>query len=184
MAKQKPPLYVLPHGIEVVGEYPARGKNRYWRMRIRPHSFFPDAPVVANGIYVRRSRVILAAKLGRALTAAEHAHHEDEDRDNDIADNIQTLSPAEHNRHHKTGTKHRAESREKTGSTLRMLYQSGVMTPHPIIGSKQWCAKLTEEQAGRIKHSTEKTCVLVDRYGVSRTVIKQIRNGKIWKHIT
>ncbi|WP_114973369.1 hypothetical protein [Rhodoferax ferrireducens] len=182
--RQKPAIYVLPHGIEVIGEYPARGKNRYWRVRIRPHPFFPDAPVVSNGIYVRRNRVVLASKLGRALTPEEHAHHDDEDRDNDTADNVESLSPSEHNRHHKTGSTHRSESKAKTSATLKGLYQTGAMVPRPVIGSKQWCAKLTEEQAGRIKHSTEKTGVLVARYGVSKTVIKQIRNGKIWKHIT
>jgi hypothetical protein len=179
----KAPLYVLPHGIEVIGEYPARGKNRYWRVRIRPHRFFPDAPVVSNGIYVRRSRVVLASKLGRALTPAEHAHHRDEDRNSDVPGNVELLTAAEHNRHHKTGSKHTAASRAKTSETLKRMYAAGVMTPHPTIGSRQWCAKLTEESATSIKHSTERTAALVKKHGVSRTVIKQIRSGKIWRHV-
>ena len=36
----KSPIYVLPHGIEVIGEYAPSRKNRYWRVRIRPHRFF------------------------------------------------------------------------------------------------------------------------------------------------
>lgn len=180
---RKPTLYTLPHGIEVVGEYPARGKNRYWRVRIRPHRFFPDAPVVFGGIYVRRSRVVLASKLGRALTPAEHAHHRDENRDRDVPKNLEAISAADHNRHHKTGTKHTAASRAKTTATLKRLYAIGVMKPHPIKGSRQSCAKLTEAQAATIKHSRDQTKNLVERYGVSRTVIKQIRSGKIWRHV-
>lgn len=183
MTKQKPPLYVLPHGIEVVGEYPARGKNLYWRVRIRPHPFFPDAPVVCNGVYVRRNRVVLASKLGRALTGDDLAHHGDEDRENDSSGNIEATTPAEHNRHHKTGSKHRADSKEKTSATLKSLYASGLMVRDVPRGSATWSAKLTEEQAGSIKHSSEKTRFLVARFGVSRTVVKQIRNGKIWRHI-
>lgn len=128
----KPALYVLPNGIEVIGEYPPRGKNRYWRVRIRPHHFFPDVPVVNGGCYVRRSRVVLASKLGRALMPQEHAHHQDEDRDNDLPANVEHLSPAEHNRHHKVGTRHSQESRHKTSTTLKRLYATGQRQPKPI----------------------------------------------------
>lgn len=131
--KPKAPLYVLPHGIEVIGEYAPRGKNRYWRVRIRPHRFFQGVPVVCGGCYVRRSRVLLAAELGRSLTLQEHAHHDDEDRNNDAIDNLKALSAADHNRHHKTGTKHRPESRSKTSETLKRLYASGAMKRTQII---------------------------------------------------
>lgn len=120
--KQKPALYTLDHGIEVVGEYPAKGSNRYARLRIRPHRFFPGVPVVANGIYVRKSRVLLAAKLGRALTQEEHAHHDDEDRTNDTSTNIMPISPAEHNRHHKTGTKRSAETKQKIAAGMKKFH--------------------------------------------------------------
>lgn len=129
----KPPLYVLPHGIEVIGEYAPDKSNRYWRVRIRPHPFFEGVPIVSVGCYVRRSRVLLASKLGRALTPREHAHHDDEDRDNDAVDNLELLTAAEHTRRHKTGSKHRAESKAKTSATLKRLYAEGSMRAHPII---------------------------------------------------
>lgn len=179
----KAPLYVLPNGIEVVGEYAPKGVNRYWRVRIRPHAFFPDAAVQFGGVLVRRSRAVLAAKLGRALTAQEHAHHGEDGPHADTDSNLEVLTPAEHNRHHKTGSRHRAESRAQTSATLKQLYAAGLMVPHPIRGSRQASAKLTEETAAQIKHSTELTRHLVARYGVSRTIVKQIRNGKIWKHV-
>lgn len=132
MAKPKPPLYILPHGIEVVGEYAPSRKNRYWRVRIRPHAFFPDVVVRYGGIYVRRSRVILASKLGRALTPQEHAHHGDEDRENDGAGNLAPLSAAEHNRHHKTGSRHRPESKAKAAASVRAAFAEGRHRRIPI----------------------------------------------------
>lgn len=178
------PLYMLPHGIEVIGEYPARGKNRYWRVRIRPHRFFPNAPVVSNGIYVRRNRVVLASKLGRALTPAEHAHHRDEDRDRDVPDNVELLTAAEHNRHHKTGTKHRADSKEKTSRSLKHAYATGARIPTPMRGSQQGSSKITEADAAAIKHGGERTRDLVKRYGLSKTVVNQIKRGALWRHVT
>jgi hypothetical protein len=127
--KQLPPLYTLAHGIEVVGDYPAKGRNRYARLRIRPHRFFPGVPVVANGIYVRKSRVLLAAKLGRALLPNEHAHHGDKDRTNDVEGNIESISPADHNKHHKTGFKHSQETKDRIAATLREAYASGRKSP-------------------------------------------------------
>lgn len=121
----KPALYVLPHGIEVIGEYAPNGSNRYWRVRIRPHAFFPKVPVRFGGQYIRRSRVVLASKLGRALSPQEHAHHEDENRLNDAAANVDRLTPAEHNRHHKTGSRHRADSRAKASASVKRAYQEG-----------------------------------------------------------
>lgn len=116
------PLYVLPHGIEVIGEYAPNTKCPYWRVRIRPHPFFDGTPVRCNGYTVRRSRVMLAAKLGRPLTPQEHAHHGDEDRCNDTAGNLDLLTPAQHNSHHKTGSRHRVESRKQIGASLKRAY--------------------------------------------------------------
>lgn len=129
----KAPIYVLAHGIEVIGEYAPNAKCPYWRVRIRPHRFFPNVPVVCNGIYVRLSRVMLAAKLGCALLPSEHAHHDDENRNNDTAGNVELLTAAEHNRHHKTGSTHRPESRAKTSLTLKQKYAAGEKKkPDPI----------------------------------------------------
>lgn len=123
--KQKKPLYVLPHGIEVIGEYSPTAKNRYWRVRIRPHAFFPDVPAISNGISVRRSRVILASKLGRALTRDEQAHHGEEGPHQDTVENLELLSAADHARHHKTGTHHTAAAKSRIGAALKRAYAEG-----------------------------------------------------------
>lgn len=95
-----PPIYTLPHGIEVIGEYAPTVSNPYWRVRIRPHPFF-DAVDACSGHYIRRSRVVLASKLGRALTSNETAHHRNEVKTDDRPDNLELLSAGAHNTHHK-----------------------------------------------------------------------------------
>ncbi len=122
MAKPKPPLYVLPHGIEVIGEYAPKGNNRYWRVRIRPHLLFPDVPVRCNGCDIRRSRVVMTSKIGRPLQRDEIVHHRNEDKNDDSPGNLELETPASHNAHHKTGTTHSAESRAKTSLSLAKCY--------------------------------------------------------------
>jgi hypothetical protein len=148
----KPPLYVLPHGIEVIGEYAPTAKNPYWRARIRPHRFFPGVPVIGGGLHVRRSRVVLAAKLGRALTAQEHAHHDDEDRTHDTLGNLLLLSAAEHNRHHKTGSKHTAEAKNRISRSLRLAIAEGRRSPPP---RPDWTGK-THNQVSRERISSSR----------------------------
>lgn len=132
----KPPIYVLPHGIEVVGEYPPDSSNRYWRVRLRPHPFFPGVREISNGILVHRSRAILASKLGRPLTPAEHAHHGDENRSNDAPGNVERLTAAEHNRHHKTGTKHTPEAKRRISAGLKKAIAEGRRKPPVCVSWK------------------------------------------------
>ena len=124
MAKPKPPLYVLPHGIEVVGEYPPGPSNQYARVRIRPHPFFPDAKVVSNGCEIRKNRVVLASMIGRGLADNEIAHHINEDKSDDTPENLELATRADHNAHHKSGFAHSDDSRSKTSQSLRDCYAS------------------------------------------------------------
>lgn len=127
----KPPIYVLPHGIEVIGEHKPNAKFPYWRVRIRPHRFFPDGEVRSNGVSVSRNRVLLAAKLGRALTRDDIAHHVDENKEHDTMVNIELLTPAEHNRHHKSGSKHTADAKERIASSMKRAIAEGRHPPPP-----------------------------------------------------
>ena len=133
MARPKPPLYILPHGIEVIGEYkPSRGA-RYWRVRIRPHPFFIGVPIIFGGIYVRRSRAIMAAKLGRKLGRDEHVHHIDGDQLNDSVINLALLNHSEHMSLHKTGAKHSKESRDKISAGMKRAWATGTRNRGLII---------------------------------------------------
>lgn len=151
VTKLKTPLYVLPHDIEVIGEYPPGAQNRYWRVRIRPHRFFPDVPIIFGGQGVRRSRVILASKLGRQLSIDDLAHHGDEDVNNDSPQNIELLSPTEHNRHHKLGFTHSEATKARISASLKRAIQEGRRkppTPPDWLGRKH-----TEESRRRISTS-------------------------------
>lgn len=125
MAKPKTPLYVLPHGIEVIGEYPCTEKNPYCRVRVRPHPFFVGAKIVCDGHLIRRNRVILSSMLGRALERWEIAHHKNEDRSDDSPENLELLTTREHNAHHKTGAKHTDDAKRKISKSLKSVYQKG-----------------------------------------------------------
>lgn len=123
-AQFKPPLYVLPHGIQVIGEYAPTKINPYWRVRIRPHRFF-NTKIISNGQHLRKNRVLLAAKLGRAIARHEHAHHKDENRENDSMRNIERLTAAEHNRHHHIGLRHTKKIRAQISASLKRCYAEG-----------------------------------------------------------
>jgi hypothetical protein len=160
--KKKPPLYTLPHGIEVIGEYAPSGKNRYWRARIRPHPFFPKVRNRGGGIMVRRSRVILAAKLGRALTPDEHAHHGRNGCEDDSLKNLSLLTAADHNRHHKVGFKHSSESKKKISASLKLAIAEGRREPPPRVN---WTGRKHSQEA-RKKMSATKQAKRLEKMGI------------------
>lgn len=138
---QKPAIYTLPHGIEVIGEYPPKGKNRYWRVRIRPHRFF-SGRVVGGGLYVRRSRAVMSSVLGRALLPSEHVHHKNEDRDDDSPSNLELLNAADHNAHHKFGFQHTEQTKAQISGSLKRAYTEG-RHKKPSIKSRDSIGRIT-----------------------------------------
>lgn len=179
----KSPLYVLPHGIEVIGEYQAKGVNRYWRVRIRPHRFFENHKVTNGSVCVRRSRVVMSSILGRSLSDDELVHHKDEDTNNDSPDNLELITAAEHNRHHKLGSEKSESSKVAVSQTLKQKYACGEMQPNHQKGEKNGCAKLTNKQVLDIRQSPEPSRKLGRIYGVSKTTILGIKNRKLCRHI-
>lgn len=174
----KSPIYLLAHGIEVVGENHAA---RYVMLRLRPHSFFPNATPRGHHIEVQRSRVVMSAHLGRALERNEHVHHGPKGRHDDSLSNLKIISAADHNRHHKTGSKHRPESKEKTTQTLLRLYREGVMVAKPRFGEENHAAKLTAAQVRKIRRSKQSGPNLGRLYGVTRQSINAIKRGETWR---
>ena len=132
---QKKPIYTLPHGIEVIGEYAPSERNPYWRVRVRPHHFFPDARPHFGAISVHRSRAVLASVLGRPLERNDHAHHIDGDRTNDSPANLQLLRAEEHNRHHKIGARHTAQVKQQIRNSLKQAHADG-RHKKPIITTR------------------------------------------------
>jgi hypothetical protein len=180
----KKPIYVLSHNIQVIGEYAPTKINPYWRLRIRPHAFFEGIAVQSNGMLVRKSRAILSSKLGRALTAEEIAHHDNENKLDDSLENIIVETASNHNKHHKLGAKHKEESKKLIGQSLRKAYKDGKKAStlkHNQDGELNKMAKLTREIVIEIKASNEKNTALAKRYGVTSKSIRNIKNGVTWK---
>lgn len=127
----KPPIYTLPHGIEVIGEYAPNKKCPYWRVRVRPHPLLAGVNVY-GGVCLRKSRVLMTAHLGRKLLTSEIVHHRNDDKTDDRVDNFDLVDAGEHNRHHKTGTTRGPESRSRTSASLKTAYRTGRRQPTGI----------------------------------------------------
>lgn len=54
---------------------------------------------------------------------------------------------------------------------------------NPVRGSRTPAAKLTEEQAAVIKHSSDPASAVAIRFGISKSVVWAIRSGQAWKHV-
>lgn len=113
------PIYALSHGIMVMAEVAPNKSCPYWRVYIQPHPLF-DAALAGNGCcLVRRSRAVKTAEIGRMLLPSEHVHHKNENREDDVPSNLEVLTSADHNSHHKTGTKHTEESKAKISASVK-----------------------------------------------------------------
>jgi hypothetical protein len=181
-AIMKKPLYILPHGIEVIGEYAPFGSNMYWRVRIKAHELF-DAKIVSGGMYIRRNRVVMTSILGRMLKSNEHVHHINEDKGDDSPRNLELITADEHNKHHKIGTKHTDESKEKTSNSVKKAYAEGRMNQKILKGTEQCQAKLDDEKVRLIRTSNRSAYSLAKELGVSKQVVLSARNNKTWKHV-
>lgn len=121
---RKQPLFELPHGIEVIGEYPPNENTPYWRVRVRPHPLVPGKEQ-SGGVLVRRSRAVAASILGRVIGADEHVHHKNEDVTDDRPGNLIVFTPSQHNEHHKTGKSHTEVAKQRIGQSLQRAYAEG-----------------------------------------------------------
>lgn len=178
----KPSLYTLPHGIEVVGEYKPSGKNKYWRVRIREHEFF-NVAVIGGGMKVRRSRVIMSSIVGRRILDSEIVHHKNEDLNDDSPANLELMSAADHNRHHKAGFVHSDITKSKIRKAMKRLYASGEKKASVRFGEENTSAKLNPCLVRMIRESSQSANSLAKELGVSKPTVLAVRNNKTWKNI-
>lgn len=66
--------------------------------------------------YVREHRLVMSEHLGRTLTGDEVVHHLDGDKANNVLDNLQLLTNAEHSAIH---AKEREYIRDASGRIIR-----------------------------------------------------------------
>jgi hypothetical protein len=133
-------------------------------------------------------RLIAKAFLGLPPTARHEAQHKDGTRTNNIPSNL------------KWGLqKENADDRECDGRTARGDRQGARLHPETLQrGSDHWAnrrpddvlrgerhgnAKLTAAVVCAIRASSAATVVLAAKFGVSRSLIVQVRSRKIWVHV-
>lgn len=101
-------------------------------------------------------RVIMEAKLGRKLKSNEHVHHIDGNRHNNEPQNLTVLKRIDHLRHH---------AKERRGQP-------------PPQGTK-----LSVEQIKEIRALNLSQNKIAEIYGVTQTLISQIKLKKIYRYI-
>jgi len=177
-------LYTLPNDIHVVGEYSPSKSNPYARVRILKHHLF-DAVVKLGCQQVRKNRVVMISVLGRKLLISELVHHKNDNREDDLPDNLELISPADHNKHHKIGTKKSDESKAKTSESVKGAYLDGRMDHKKYLqGTEQTHAKLNSSMVIEIRKSKLPSRQLARIYGVSKTVILKVKNNQLWRHVS
>ena len=113
------------------------------------------------------------------LELYEDVHHIDENKENNVYDNLKSISKSEHHIFHSKdennsmfGKYHSEETRNK-------------MSENTKKGEKHPNCKLTEEQVTKIKilllegNLTQQE--IADMFGVSQMTISKIKNKKVWK---
>jgi group I intron endonuclease len=83
----------------------------------------------------------------------------------------------------RSGIKRKLEDSLKAAESNRGKTRTDEQKERISLSLKGKGGKLNENQAREIKLSTEKTSVLVEKYGVSRSQINNIKSGKSWGHI-
>lgn len=130
----------MDHGIVVLGEYEIGKRNPYKRLRILAHPLF-DAKIVGGTMTVRKNRVVMTSLLGRKLLLEEHVHHKNEDRSDDSPRNLELISAADHNAHHKLGAVHTEEAKQKISAGLSEAYRCG----RKKLSAPDWTGKKHSE---------------------------------------
>lgn len=126
--------------------------NGYVYLHIPEH---PSANI--NG-YIAEHRLILEKKLGRLLTKNEDVHHLNKIVDDNRPENLEVQIKNAHVILHKTGSKHKVESKQKTSKTLKEAWKRGLfkkrMLPdrtgknNPMFGRKATQKQLQGLQKG------------------------------------
>jgi predicted molibdopterin-dependent oxidoreductase YjgC len=138
-------LLILPRGVRVVSSF--KKNNRIWLV-FKPHWLFPNIKPLFGSCYEKRSRVMMAIKLGRPLHKGEIVHHIDENKLNDDYNNLEVTTQDAHNKHHKCGTKHRLESRQQIGASVHRANIEG-RVPRAVIYERDKLGRIIK--SGRIK---------------------------------
>lgn len=111
----------------------------------------------------------------------ECIHHIDENKENNIYENLELLDKIEHTKLHRSS----GESTCKISYTMKEKFKNGELN---LSGENNPRHKLTEEEVTQIKLLLKEEILtqkeIADVFGVSRSAILAIKLNKSWKHVT
>jgi hypothetical protein len=101
-------------------------------------------------------------------------NHIDGNRQNNVMSNLELVTPSENTKHaYRLGLIGSGDDHHSRRQPERMAR-----------GARHGQAKLTAEQVWEIKTSQDTNRALATKFGVSRTLIGDIRTGRVWRHLT
>lgn len=125
-----------------------------------------------GGGVIDEHRYLMQEHLGRLLTADEIVHHKDENKLNNVIENLEVMSRADHLKLHRPAHDKRKWTHEERQAYSKMHSRER----HPM-------SKVTPQIALEIKEliaSGWKNVRIAERFGLSRCLISQIRHGHRW----
>lgn len=111
-----------------------------------------------NGPKLHVAALVLAAFVGPRPSPQHEAAHNDGDKSRNVLGNLRW----------DTAKGNRADMRAH--GTLPQ-------------GERQWCSKLSEDQVREMRNSSETHVYFARKFGVTASLVGQIRRGKWWKHV-
>jgi hypothetical protein len=142
-----------------------------------------EAKIGSDGKILYIHRDVMEKKLGRKLKPGELVHHIDENKRNNDPDNLELKNFGNHAKHHSyTLSDEKKKERNERIGIIGKIYgplNAAKGSAHPL-------AKLDEEKVKEIKIRLldgEKQSVLGREFKVDRSIIRDIKFNKIWKHV-
>ena len=152
-------LYIVSNQGEIIS-LPRNGKTGKTLGQVMMPNGYMMASLFKDGSYTSElvHRIVAKAFCPNPLLKT-HVNHMNGDRSDNRADNLQWVTPVENEEH----------KREVLGNRN---------SPHPSV------RRLTDDQALAINRSNKSCIELAKEFGVSKTTIRNIKNGRIYREVT